>query len=74
MPLESWIQHSGVNEFLYDWQTVIAGFVALVAALITVWVTLRVRATSFPSRGGCAPQVSRRRASTANRQSVRRLL
>ena len=26
MPLESWIQHSGVNEFLYDWQTVIAGF------------------------------------------------
>jgi hypothetical protein len=42
MPLESWIQHSRVNEFLYDWQTVIAGFVALVAALITVWVTLRV--------------------------------
>jgi len=28
---------------LFDhWQTVIAGFVALVAALITVWVTLRV--------------------------------
>ena len=34
---------SGVNESLYDWQTVIAGFVALVAALITVWVTLRVQ-------------------------------
>jgi hypothetical protein len=33
MPLESWIQHSRVNEFLYDWQTVIAGALAVVAAL-----------------------------------------
>jgi hypothetical protein len=38
MPLESWIQHSRVNEFLYDWQTVIAGLAALVAAFIAVIV------------------------------------
>lgn len=36
MPLESWIQHSRVNEFLYDWQTFIAGIFALAAALIAV--------------------------------------
>jgi hypothetical protein len=42
MPLESWIQHSRLNQFLYDWQTLIAGLAALLAALITVWVTLRV--------------------------------
>ena len=36
MPLEVWIQHSRVNQFLYDWQTIIAGFVALLAALIAV--------------------------------------
>jgi hypothetical protein len=47
MPLESWIQHSRVNEFLYDWQNLIAGFVALVAALITVWVTLSVERRAF---------------------------
>jgi hypothetical protein len=42
MPLESWIQHSKVNEFLYDWQTLVAGLIALFAAIITVWATLRV--------------------------------
>ena len=42
MPLEGWIQHSRVDQFLYDWQTVIAGSAALLAAIITVWVTLRV--------------------------------
>jgi hypothetical protein len=36
MPLESWIQHSRVNEFLYDWQTIFAGLAALIAALIAV--------------------------------------
>jgi hypothetical protein len=36
MPLESWIQHSRVDQFLYDWQTLIAGALALVAALIAV--------------------------------------
>src|ERR1700729_3621978 len=40
MPLESWIQHSRVNEFLYDWQTVIAGVLALVAAFGTVLGTM----------------------------------
>jgi hypothetical protein len=38
MPLEDWIQHCKVAQFLYDWQTIIAGFVALVAALIAVGV------------------------------------
>ena len=36
MPLENWIQHSRVNQFLYDWQTVIAGVFALVAAGLAV--------------------------------------
>ena len=36
MPLESWIQHSRVDQFLYDWQTLIAGLLALLAALIAV--------------------------------------
>ena len=36
MPLENWIQHSRVDQFLYDWQTVIAGGLALLAALIAV--------------------------------------
>ena len=40
MPLESWIQHSRVNEFLYDWQTAIAGILALAAGLLTVVVTM----------------------------------
>jgi hypothetical protein len=46
MPLESWIQHSRVNEFLYDWQTVIAGVLAfaagvgtVVAAIWAIWAT-----------------------------------
>jgi hypothetical protein len=40
MPLENWIQHSRVNQFLYDWQTVIAGVLALAAGIITVVVTM----------------------------------
>jgi hypothetical protein len=39
MPLEGWIQHSRVDQFLYDWQTVIAGVLALVAALVTILAT-----------------------------------
>jgi hypothetical protein len=38
MPLESWIQHSRVDQFLYDWQTGLAGAAALLAALIAVGV------------------------------------
>ena len=41
MPLENWIQHSGVDQFLYDWQTGLAGAAALLAALIAVGVTRR---------------------------------
>jgi hypothetical protein len=40
MPLENWIQHSRVNLFLYDWQTVIAGVLALAAGILTVVVTM----------------------------------
>ena len=36
MPLEGWIQHSRVDQFLYDWQTIIAGLAALLAAVIAV--------------------------------------
>jgi hypothetical protein len=39
MPLEDWIQHCEVARFLFDWQTFIAGVLALVAAFGTVWVT-----------------------------------
>ena len=42
MPLENWIQHSRVDQFLYDWQTVIAGVLALLAAFGTIWVTRRI--------------------------------
>jgi hypothetical protein len=40
MPLENWIQHSRVDEFLYDWQTLIAGGAALVAAWLTISATI----------------------------------
>lgn len=40
MPLENWIQHSRVDQFLYDWQTVIAGVLALLAAFGTVVATM----------------------------------
>jgi hypothetical protein len=40
MPLEDWIQHSRVDRFLYDWQTVIAGVLALLAGLGTVIATM----------------------------------
>jgi hypothetical protein len=41
MPLENWIQHSRVDQFLYDWQTGLAGAAALLAAFIAVGVTRR---------------------------------
>ncbi|HEV3191729.1 MAG TPA: hypothetical protein VGY54_14565, partial [Polyangiaceae bacterium] len=34
MPLEDWIQHCSVEQFFYDWQTVIAGGLAVAAAVI----------------------------------------
>jgi hypothetical protein len=36
MPLEDWIQHCSVARFFYDWQTVIAGALALGAAWLAV--------------------------------------
>ena len=41
MPLENWIQHCKVAEFLYDWQTFIAGTFAVLAAAGTIWATIR---------------------------------
>ena len=40
MPIEDWIQHSTVARFLYDWQTVIAGVLALAAAFGTIVATM----------------------------------
>jgi hypothetical protein len=34
MPLEDWVQHSRVDRFLYDWQTLIAGVLALAAGTV----------------------------------------
>ena len=41
MPLEDWIQRSKVNQFLYDWQTLIAGILAIFAAAGTIWAAIR---------------------------------
>ncbi len=41
MPMEVWIGHSRVDQFLYDWQTLIAGVLAVLAALGTIGVTIR---------------------------------
>jgi hypothetical protein len=40
MPIEDWVQHSRVDRFFYDWQTVIAGVFALAAGILTVVVTM----------------------------------
>ena len=42
MPLENWVHHSALWPFLYDWQTIIAGFLALLAAVGTIWVTRHI--------------------------------
>src|SRR5271156_3076793 len=39
MPLEDWVQHSAHDRFLYDWQTLIAGVLAVGAG--TIWATIR---------------------------------
>jgi hypothetical protein len=46
MPIEDWVRHSRHDMFLYDWQTLIAGGLALLAGIGTVaaaigaiWVT-----------------------------------
>ena len=42
MPLEDWVRHSRHDMFLYDWQTLIAGVLALLAAVGTIWVTRHI--------------------------------
>jgi hypothetical protein len=41
MPSEDWIQHWKVAQFLYDWQTLIAGALAVLAAAGTIWATIK---------------------------------
>jgi hypothetical protein len=41
MPIEGWVQHSRVDQFLYDWQTLIAGVLAVLAAVGTIWATIK---------------------------------
>jgi hypothetical protein len=41
MPIEDWIQHCIVARFLYDWQTLIAGVLAVGAAAVTIWATVK---------------------------------
>lgn len=45
MPLESWVQHSRHDMFLYDWETLVgallAGAFAVAAAFLTIWATFR---------------------------------
>ena len=42
MPLEDWVRHSRHDMFLYDWQTLIAGVLALLAGFGTIWVTRHI--------------------------------
>jgi hypothetical protein len=42
MPLEDWVRHSRHDMFLYDWQTLIAGVLALLAGFGTVWMTRHI--------------------------------
>jgi hypothetical protein len=41
MPSEDWIQHGMVARFLYDWQTLIAGVLAVLAAWRTIRATTK---------------------------------
>jgi hypothetical protein len=41
MPLENWVQHHAVAGFFYDWQTLIAGVFAVLAAAGTIWATIK---------------------------------
>jgi hypothetical protein len=41
MPMEDWIQHCVVARFLYDWQTLVAGALAVLAAVGTIWATIK---------------------------------
>jgi hypothetical protein len=42
MPIEGWIEHWKLAQFLYDWQTLIAGVLAVLAA----WGTIRATVES----------------------------
>jgi hypothetical protein len=46
MPLEDWIQHCNVARFVYDWQTLVAGVLALFAAWRVIAATREQTATT----------------------------
>ena len=41
MPMEDWIQRSETARFLYDWQTLVTGVLAVAAAVGTIWATIK---------------------------------
>jgi len=41
MPSEDWIQHCIAARFLYDWQTLVAGLLAVLAAWRTIRATTK---------------------------------
>jgi hypothetical protein len=60
MPLEDWVQHSAAAKFLYDWQTLVAGGLALMAALIAVWAArLKERRETEAMRRSLAVEIRR---------------
>ena len=41
MSIEGWIQRWKVAQVFYDWQTLVAGVLAVLAAGATIWSTIR---------------------------------
>jgi hypothetical protein len=41
MPIEDWVHHWIAARFLYDWQTLIAGVLAVLAAAGTILATIK---------------------------------
>ena len=76
MPLENWIQHSGVDQFLYDWQTVIAGVLAFAAGFGTVvaaiWAIWATRSTAREQIDASHEEADRVIAATRDQTAVAR--
>jgi hypothetical protein len=71
MPLEDWIQHCKVAQFLYDWQTLIAGLLALGAAAWTIHATRSTAKDQIKASGEDAKKVidaTREQTSVAQKQ------
>ncbi len=74
MPLEVWIQHSRVDQFLYDWQTVIAGVLAFAAGVGTVvaaiWAIGATRSTAKKQIDAAHAEADRVIAATRDQTKV----